>query len=89
MKQVNRTMEILTDNWSDLKVLAEGSHICYRGVSREDILVDTFEHVIRDKELISATEDTILEAFRKEFKQLYFRAVKNCKAERRKYGLDL
>ena len=82
-------MQILTDNWSDLKVLAEGSHICYRGVSREDILVDTFEYVIRDKELISATEDTILEAFRKEFKQLYFRAVKNCKAERRKYGLDL
>ena len=89
MKKVDRTMEILKDNWSDLKVLAEGSHICYRGISKEDILVDTFEHVIRDKRLITATEEEVLEAFRKEFKQLHFRAVKNCKAERRKYGMDL
>jgi hypothetical protein len=82
-------MQILTDNWSDLQTLAEGSHICYRGVSKEDILIDAFERVSRDTTLLRANESEILEAFRKEFKQLHFRAVKNCKAERRKYGLDI
>ena len=82
-------MQILTDNWEDLQNLAEGSHICYRGVSKEDVLIDTFERVSRDTTLLRANESEILEAFRKEFKQLHFRAVKNCKAERRKYGLDL
>lgn len=82
-------MQILTDNWNDLQTLAEGSHICYRGVSKEDVLIDAFERVSRDKTLLKADEVEILEAFKKEFKQLHFRAVKNCKAERRKYGLDL
>lgn len=82
-------MQILTNNWADLQALAEGSHICYRGVSKEDVLIDAFERVARDKTLLKAKEAEILEAFRKEFKQLHFRTVKACKAERRKYGLDI
>lgn len=58
-------------------------------MSKEDVLIDAFERVSRDKTLLKADEAEILEAFKKEFKQLHFRAVKNCKAERRKYGLDL
>jgi uncharacterized protein YktA (UPF0223 family) len=86
---IKRTMRILTTNWNDLQVLAENSKTSYRGVSKEDILIDAFEHVIRDTALKKASEKEIIETFKKEFKQLHFRAVKNCKAERRKYGLDL
>lgn len=82
-------MRVLTNNWKDLQTLAEGSHICYRGVSKEDVLIDAFERVARDKTLLKAKEAEILEAFKKEFKQLHFRVVKNCKTERRKHGLDL
>ncbi len=82
-------MRILAANWEVLKELASECRTCYRGQSKEDILIDTFEHVSRDDRLKKATEEEIIEAFKKEFKQLHFRAVKNCLAERKTDGVDI
>lgn len=83
LKASRRIMIILRDNWDGLVNSLTESRICYRGISREDILLDTFEHVVRDPALRDAPDSQVLEAFNREFRQLHYRAVKSAKAERR------
>lgn len=77
---IRKVADILSKNWEELKGLAD-SNICFRGISKEDILIDTFEHVIRDQSLKKSPEKEIIDRFKKEFKQLYYRAVRNSKIE--------
>ena len=86
---IRETMQILSGRWNELQQLANDSRVCYRGVDKEDILMDTFEHVIRDEKFRKASIEEIVESFKKEYKQLYYRAVKNSKAERKSDGVDL
>lgn len=77
---IKRVIKILSSNWEELKITDD--KICFRGISKEDILIDTFEHIIRDSTLKKSSESEIIDQFKKEFKQLYYRAVKNSKIEK-------
>lgn len=86
---IRKTMQILSGRWNEIQQLANDIRACYRGVDKEDVLMDAFEHVIRDDKLRKASIEEIIESFKKEYKQLYYRAVKNSKAERKSDGVDI
>lgn len=86
-KPYSRTMKILSDNWEELRKLTmteKNKQICYSGYNIEDVLLSTFEQVIR--EVKGQSVETTLEAFIYTFKLHHKRAVLNCKEERKQLG---
>lgn len=86
-KPYSRTMKILSDNWEELRKLTmteKNKHICYAGYNIEDVLLSTFEQVIR--EVKGQSVETTLEAFIYTFKLHHKRAILNCKEEKKQLG---
>ena len=87
-KPYSRTMKILSDNWEELRKLTmteKNKQICYSGYNIEDVLLSTFEHVIR--EVKGQSVETTLEAFIYTYRLHHKRAILNCKEEKKQLGL--
>lgn len=86
-KPYSRTMKILSDNWEELRKLTmteKNKQICYSGYNIEDVLLSTFEHVIR--EVKGQSVETTLEAFIYAYRLHHKRAILNCKEEKKQLG---
>lgn len=86
-KPYSRTMKILSDNWAELRKLTmteKNKQICYSGYNIEDVLLSTFEHVIR--EVKGQSVETTLEAFIYTYRLFHKRAILNCKEEKKQLG---
>lgn len=66
MKPDQRCMNVLAKNWNKVRELTLVKYRepnCYRGYSAEDVLIETFEYLIRDEKVKEATEEEIIDSF--------------------------
>lgn len=75
-----RLMDEIAIHWPDLirSLISEyGCSTSYGGYTCEDVMIEAFEVIVRRDSLLEAKTDTILAAFRMEFRFLRVRAIKN------------
>lgn len=70
-------MNVVSRNINSLKDDLVNKDVSYGGISEYDILMTTFEYIIRDETLINATEELILIRFAYKYKMFMFRVIKN------------
>ena len=86
-KPYERTMRILSEHWEELQkrtMTEKNKQICYSGYNIEDVLLSTFEQVIR--EVKGQSVETTLEAFIYTYRLHHKRAILNCREEKKQLG---
>ena len=89
IKPNRRCMNILAKHWDKLRELAlikftEANS--YRGYSAEDVLIETFEYIVRDKKVKGATEKEIIKLFIYRYQNLMWVTKMDAILERQIFG---
>lgn len=80
-----RCMNVLAKNWAKLKeivAIRETPFRTFRAYNSEDVMIETFEYVIRDEQVKGATEAEIIELFSYRFDNLMWSAKMDKALER-------
>lgn len=74
-------MGIITDRYDILRgELITGNSTAYDGRTEEDVLMETFEYVIREN-LNDMTDDEIINHFKKKFKTIKLQTIRDYKTK--------
>ena len=80
-----RCMNVLAKNWAKLKeIVAIKETPCrtFRAYNSEDVMIETFEYVIRDEQVNGASEEEIIDLFTYRFDSLMWSAKMDKALER-------
>lgn len=80
-----KVIMLIAPNWNRLRELTLTNEVttkCYRGYSADDVLIETFEFLIRDEKAKKASEEEIIEMFCAQFKMLMWRAKMDAVTEK-------
>lgn len=80
-----RCMNVLAKNWAKLKeivAIRETPFRTFRGYNSEDVMIETFEYVIRDELVKGASEEEIIDLFTYRFDNLMWSAKMDKALER-------
>lgn len=86
-KPNQRTMKILSENWEKVRELAlvgKRENIPYKGYDIEDVLIETFECIVR--EVKGKTEEQTIEEFLYRYRLHRRRAILNYRDEQKAIG---
>jgi hypothetical protein len=80
-----RCMNVLAKNWAKLKeivAIRETPFRTFRAYNSEDVMIETFEYVIRDEQVKGASEEEIIDLFTYRFDNLMWSAKMDKALER-------
>lgn len=79
-------MIVLSDNFEQIKDRLTSDYDetkCYSGLTIYDVLISTFEYVIRERCLTKSSKEQIIDHFIFIFKKIMFRTINNYRLERK------